>query len=185
MSSDTQHQEQEKAALLSGYAEQQYDYHVWANGKVFAGLRALPKELSFEQIQSIFPSVADALNHIYMMDEMWLVIMKGGGYEEARKVVTDLYAQGRGDSLDELQKRFALAEEKYRAFFAEGEGAAAETAPSHPQFGSLETRVYALVQHVVNHGTYHRGNISAMLRQLGHRGTPTDYIAFLFERGIR
>ncbi|MFS0840640.1 DinB family protein [Paenibacillus sp. 1P03SA] len=185
MTSDTHNQELEKTAVLSGYAEQQYDYHVWANEKVFAGLKALPEELSFEQIQSIFPSVADALNHIYMMDEMWLVIMKGGGFEEARKVVTDLYAQGRGDSLDELQKKFALAMEKYRAFFAEGEGAAAETAPSHPQFGSLETHVYALVQHVVNHGTYHRGNISAMLRQFGHKGTPTDYIAFLFERGLR
>lgn len=85
MSSDTQHQEQEKAALLSGYAEQQYDYHVWANGKVFAGLKALPEELSFEQIQSIFPSVADALNHIYMMDEMWLVIMKGAAMKKPGK----------------------------------------------------------------------------------------------------
>ncbi|MFC0332820.1 DinB family protein [Paenibacillus sepulcri] len=29
---------------------------------------------------------------------------------------------------------------------------------------------------LVNHGTYHRGNITAILRQLGHPGTPTDYV---------
>ncbi|MEC5258611.1 DinB family protein [Bacillus amyloliquefaciens] len=30
----------------------------------------------------------------------------------------------------------------------------------------------------MNHGTYHRGNISAMLHQMGYKGVPTDYIFF-------
>ncbi|GIN72891.1 hypothetical protein J14TS2_33660 [Bacillus sp. J14TS2] len=30
----------------------------------------------------------------------------------------------------------------------------------HPQFGRLETYLVELVQHVVNQGTYHRGNLT-------------------------
>jgi uncharacterized damage-inducible protein DinB len=36
-----------------------------------------------------------------------------------------------------------------------------------------------IIYHIVNHGTYHRGNISAMIRQLGYQGTSTDYIYYL------
>ncbi|MEH7531611.1 DinB family protein, partial [Priestia megaterium] len=36
-----------------------------------------------------------------------------------------------------------------------------------------------------NHGTYHRGNITAMLRQLGHPGVMTDYVLYLYERDMQ
>lgn len=34
---------------------------------------------------------------------------------------------------------------------------------------------------IVNHGTYHRGNLTVMLRQLGRSGVSTDYIFYLYE----
>lgn len=40
-----------------------------------------------------------------------------------------------------------------------------------------------LVRHLTNHGTYHRGNISTMIRQQGFEGVPTDYIFFLRTNG--
>ncbi|KAB7709253.1 hypothetical protein F9802_02910 [Bacillus aerolatus] len=38
------------------------------------------------------------------------------------------------------------------------------------------------MDHLVNHETYHPGNIAAMLRQLDLRGVSTDYIYFIRER---
>ncbi|MBE3554365.1 MAG: hypothetical protein IMW85_05085 [Thermicanus sp.] len=38
-----------------------------------------------------------------------------------------------------------------------------------------------IIHHIVNHGTYHRGNIAAMVRQLGQTGVSTDYIDDLRE----
>lgn len=38
-----------------------------------------------------------------------------------------------------------------------------------------------LMQHVVNHSTYHRGQIAAMLRQLGSEPVATDFHVFLLE----
>lgn len=37
-----------------------------------------------------------------------------------------------------------------------------------------------MVLHVVNHGTYHRGNISAMLHQLGDSSVMTDYAFYWY-----
>ncbi|MGQ0439466.1 DinB family protein, partial [Bacillus sp. B-TM1] len=48
-----------------------------------------------------------------------------------------------------------------------------------PFVGKLETSILELVQHVVNHGTYHRGNITAMIRQLGHSSTMMDFVLYL------
>nr|WP_305586406.1 DinB family protein [Fictibacillus sp. WQ 8-8] len=37
-----------------------------------------------------------------------------------------------------------------------------------------------MVLHVVNHGTYHRGNISAMLHQLGDSSVMNDYAFYWY-----
>jgi uncharacterized damage-inducible protein DinB len=42
-----------------------------------------------------------------------------------------------------------------------------------------------MLQHVVNHGTYHRGQIATMLRQLGNKSQSTDLILFYRERAAQ
>nr|WP_255679561.1 DinB family protein [Brevibacillus humidisoli] len=58
----------------------------------------------------------------------------------------------------------------------------AVTSYRHPRFGELMTSYSEVVQHVVNHGTYHCGNLTAMLRQMGYAGVPTDCEFFLFDQ---
>jgi uncharacterized damage-inducible protein DinB len=36
-----------------------------------------------------------------------------------------------------------------------------------------------MLVHVVNHSTYHRGQVVTMLRRLGKSAQPTDYLVFL------
>lgn len=38
-----------------------------------------------------------------------------------------------------------------------------------------------LMQHILNHSTYHRGQVVLLLRQLGHQPPATDYAVFLSE----
>jgi len=44
---------------------------------------------------------------------------------------------------------------------------------------------WQMFQHVINHGTYHRGQVTMMLRQLGARPTSTDLIQFYWMREQR
>jgi uncharacterized damage-inducible protein DinB len=41
------------------------------------------------------------------------------------------------------------------------------------------------LQHLANHGTYHRGQIATMLRQLGTKATGTDLVRFYRERAAQ
>jgi uncharacterized damage-inducible protein DinB len=41
----------------------------------------------------------------------------------------------------------------------------------------------ASLQHVVNHGTYHRGQVTTLLRQLGAAPVSTDMSRFCLEEG--
>jgi uncharacterized damage-inducible protein DinB len=38
-----------------------------------------------------------------------------------------------------------------------------------------------LVQHALNHSTFHRGQVVLLLRQMGHVPPPTDYAEYLAE----
>jgi len=43
-----------------------------------------------------------------------------------------------------------------------------------------------MIVHVVNHGTYHRGQVATMLRQLGAKpAVSTDMIVFYREHTVR
>jgi uncharacterized damage-inducible protein DinB len=50
-------------------------------------------------------------------------------------------------------------------------------------FRDIKARLAHLMQHLVNHSTYHRGQVALMLRQLGAEPLPTDFHVFLHERG--
>ena len=38
--------------------------------------------------------------------------------------------------------------------------------------------LWQLMRHMVNHSTYHRGQITTMLRQLGHEAVSTDLVVY-------
>lgn len=71
--------------------------------------------------------------------------------------------------------------EEYRVFLNGAIDVQAEMQFPHPTFGVLKGSINELIQHIVNHGTYHRGNISSMLRQLGHAGASSDFVFYLYE----
>ncbi|GLV65829.1 hypothetical protein Bmyc01_44980 [Bacillus mycoides] len=69
-------------------------------------------------------------------------------------------------SLHELEKMFINMANQYKEFLNTLKEVNAVFAIENPYVGKLETSILELVPHVVNHCTYHRGNITAMLRQL-------------------
>ena len=48
-------------------------------------------------------------------------------------------------------------------------------------FGVYQNPVWQSLQHLANHGTYHRGQVTTLLRQLGARPMFTDLMHFYRE----
>ena len=50
------------------------------------------------------------------------------------------------------------------------------------KFGVYSNPLWESMQHLVNHGTYHRGQVTTLLRQLGAQPIATDLMHFYRER---
>lgn len=160
-------------------AIQQYDYHKWANEKVFAHLETLPPKVYGRKIKSVFESVSEVIFHIYQTDGMWLSVMSGDAFDKTMEVIKELEQKAGKKTLQRMKELYQELAGQYEAFFGKKDPDEVISI-EHPRFGARDLPVAELVKHVVNHGTYHRGNITAMLRQQGHAGVPTDYIFYLY-----
>lgn len=163
------------------YSLQHYDYHVWANRRVFKHLKELPRDLYTKEIQSVFPSISDAAAHVYLVDNVWLFVLSGHSFEETVQMRDLWIEETKGASLEEMENLYDKLTERFREFFRQAGNMETIASYSHPRIGTFKASSAELIQHIVNHGTYHRGNITAMLRQLGHPGAPTDFVFYLFE----
>lgn len=164
---------------------QQYEYHVWANKRICEHLKQLPEEAAHQEMTSVFATIYDALVHMYVIDSGWLSLMSGGGVsdfsaefiEELKASVDRLTEETRGKSIDELDTMLTGLAARFRAFINRHDDLEAIC-----PYGAYSAPYAEFIQHVVYHGTYHRGNITTMLRQIGHQGIPTDYALYIYTK---
>jgi len=164
------------------HSHQMYDYHVWANNRLFSHLEKLPEEAFHAELTSVFPSVSQTLGHMYLFERLYLSVLAEVPNEEIFPKMPHWTEESRGLTVDEMRQLFASVAEPFRDLLRRTPDPDMTMTIEHPRYGRLDTRFSEIVGHVVNHGTYHRGNVTAMLRQQGHAGVPTDYLFYLVER---
>jgi uncharacterized damage-inducible protein DinB len=150
---------------------QLFDYHVWANEKLLQHLRSLPREVFTNKVDSVFPTIAETLGHILAVDELWFSRIKG---ENLQQIVTKQL-----NTLEETIKVFTGLYNEIKHFLVHTENHEKIVIYKNTKGDQFSNKISEIVQHIVNHGTYHRGNISAMIRQMGYEGISADYIGFL------
>ncbi|GIN95712.1 hypothetical protein J6TS1_15820 [Siminovitchia terrae] len=158
-----------------------YDYHVWANKQVIQHLKQMPENILNDMVQSVFPSIHDVLVHLYTVDIVWLGTMKGNNFQDTIAEVERRKSEITGASIDEFEVFYEELSKEFYHFLSEQHDFEQIIVAEHPQYGQCEFKLADLIQHVVNHGTYHRGNVTVMLHQQGTRGVPTDYVFFLLK----
>jgi uncharacterized damage-inducible protein DinB len=93
-------------------------------------------------------------------------------FQNIRGMMDKLEEETKGKSMEEKESIFHRLSERYKTFLRQHPEMEEPVSIEHSLYGQLKINLSELVQHVVNHGTYHRGNITAMLRQLDNKGTP-------------
>ncbi|WP_057915894.1 DinB family protein [Peribacillus muralis] len=159
-----------------------YNYHAWANGVIIDRLKELPEEIYHKEIQSGFSSVSKVLSHIYLVDYGWFDIITGKSMNEALASANQLREQVETKSISEMEKIFLDLSERYKALLNSIKDIEKVIVVNNPWAGELETSVSESVLHVVTHGSYHRGNIATMLRQMGQTSVMQDYGLYLYSK---
>ncbi|MBT2733461.1 DinB family protein [Bacillus sp. ISL-7] len=157
-----------------------YNYHVWANGVIMDRLRELPQDIYHQDIQSGFSSVSKVLTHIFLTDYTWFDIISGKSMNEAMATTNQLREQVEMKSIKEMKGIFLDLSERYKALLDSQKDIEKLIVVDNPYAGLLETSISETVLHVVTHGSYHRGNIATMLRQMGHTSVMQDFGLYLF-----
>ncbi len=127
---------------------------------------------------SSFRSVRDTAVHIYSADWVWLKRWVG-------EAPTHMIAADAFPAPAQLRAAWSELETDVRTFVDRLGPDGITTVMSYRLFNGTEGRsmFWHMLQHVVNHGSYHRGQVTTMLRQLGAAPPKSmDLIAFYRER---
>lgn len=154
-----------------------YDYSTWANHHMLESCAALTDEQFTRDLGSSHRSVRDTLAHILGAEWVWYERFQG---RSPAALPPGMEFPG----LANVRARWAEFEPSLMSFVA---GLTAEDLARVYEFRTMKGIVYPntlwqALQHVVNHGSYHRGQVATLLRQLGAKPNYTDLIYFYRER---
>jgi uncharacterized damage-inducible protein DinB len=163
---------------MNEHALKLLQYNTWANIRVYGHLRQLPKEAYRQQIKSVFPTIAHVLQHLYIIDKGWHSVLTkqyaADDYATISATVNRLINETNDLPLHQLELKHLQLAKELEQFISTNESSRKNT------YAGVEMSLMDVIVHVVNHGSYHRGNITAMLHQLGHSSIPTDYGYYLY-----
>ncbi|UIO42882.1 DinB family protein [Brevibacillus brevis] len=165
---------------MTHYAKNMYDFHAWANQTLINRLKELPEGVYEQEVQSVFPTVAKVMEHIYMVDQSWLLILQGMDMQAAMDETWQQEKKITGKSLEEVEQLYAELVEQFRAFLSQEGDLERRIVLDNPYTRVRDTSLAEIIMQVVNHGTYHRGNITAMLRQMGYSSVMTEYALYWY-----
>jgi len=152
------------------------DFHYWARDRALSAVELLTIEQYAKPMGSSFSSIRDTLNHIYGAEWIWFSRWNG--------VSPTSFPTDELPDIATLRTKWSELEGKVRALVdAAGEEGMNRVIEYRLMSGTPgASPLWQMVVHVVNHATYHRGQVTTLLRQ--HNAVPsksTDLITFFRE----
>lgn len=147
-------------------------YHLWADSRLLEAVGLHP-ELAEREVPGSFPTLKATFEHLLWAEITWL--RRLGAHKEERP------DPGFRGGFRELSAALLAHNEQIVRWTGEQHAAFFEQmiAYHNSQKQYFRMPVWQCLLQLFNHGTYHRGQVVSMLRQLGLTSIPaTDYIVF-------
>lgn len=146
------------------------EYNLWANERMAEWLSAAKEEDWTRNVESSFSSIRSTALHIWSAEYLWLQVLKDESYEENP-------TRDYSGSPSELIQGWLGASKAFHEYTL---GLDASAYNEERGSGTAPLRVDDIIQHCMNHSTYHRGQLITMGRQLGLEKPPqTDYVFYI------
>lgn len=162
----------DKAAMI-----RLFDYCEWANHRFLDAVAPLDAEAFARDLSGSHGGIRGTLVHAYGAEWVWHRRFRG-------ESPPALPGEDQITSAAVLRERWSALEAERRVWLAWlPEDAGARVVEYRTFKGdAFSGRLLPLVQHVANHGSYHRGQVAVFLRQLGLKPPTTDLVLFDRER---
>lgn len=153
------------------------EFNYWGNHRALDACAGLTPEQFMRDLGNSFPSVRDTLAHILGAEWIWHERWHG-------RSPKTLLLPGDFPDLASIRARWGDVESDSRKFVGGLNEATLARVHEYRLVSGVASAqpLWQLIQHLVNHGSYHRGQITMMLRILGAKPMGTDLITFYRER---
>lgn len=162
-----------------------YDYNYWARDRQLKACAVLTAEQFLRPMESSFSSVRDTLAHLVGTEWVWLErwrgrsgqeILEAGGFSSPEELINRWAEQF--SCLTEIEAHWRTVERDMREYLA---GLSEEIVAGPLSYVSFAGKIWTyplwrMLLHVVNHQTYHRGQVTTLLRQLGAQPVQLDFL---------
>ena len=163
-----------------------YSYDRWANGRLLDAAADLTPEQFTRDLNGSFRSIRDTLLHILGGEGIWLEYWKRNPVSE--EMVAQLLAQRSVELKPDLFANAAAVKAKWTEIegrqIAFVDSLGEEQLHQEIEFRGSRLQIWHLMQHLVNHSTYHRGQVTLMMRQLGAEPVASDFHVFVAEQNL-
>lgn len=152
---------------------QNLEYSLWASMKVLEAAEKLSSEEAALNRGNSFGGILDTLVHVFRADRVWLKRFLG-------EPLAPFAVEGETLSLAVLREQWPAVLGEFAAWVeAQQEERFAEKLYWRNIRGEdKEEKIYKILLHVVNHGSYHRGQVITMIKQAGGEVVSTDLVYY-------
>lgn len=151
-------------------------YTEWASRRLVAAAAALAEEELHRDFKHADKSVLGTLAHIFAADRIWINRITAAPVTKFLDPETDL-------RMKTLQEDWPVVFERWQALLAGETDESVERLIAYKDLkgNAYQNPLWQLILHVVNHASHHRGQVSAMIRAMGHTPPPVDLIFYYRE----
>jgi uncharacterized damage-inducible protein DinB len=154
-----------------------FDYNAWANQRAMDSAALLSDDEFLMPRGSSFSSIRDTLVHICGSEWVWLERFQG----RSPSLIPDVREV---QSVAALREHWRPHAERLIAFARTLTQSDLDRVMEYKtiNFGVYQNPLWQSMQHLANHGSYHRGQVATLVRQAGAKPVLTDLMHFYRER---
>jgi uncharacterized damage-inducible protein DinB len=156
-----------------------YEFNAWADRRSLSAATKLSPDQFVKPMGSSFSSVRETLAHIFGAEWLWLERFQGRSPASLPDVTQYTDVERLGEAWGEFEPRLLNF---VRGLTQKDLDRVMEYKTL--KFGVYSNPLWQSMQHLVNHGTYHRGQVTTLLRQHGQQPILTDLMHFYRERAV-
>lgn len=150
-----------------------FQYDEWATDRTLESVSSFSEGKYQQDLRSSHGGIHGTLVHIYGADIIWLQRWKGSSHSAS----VNLQEIPNLASLKIRWKEYRISLDSYVRSLTEAK-LHAPLSYSDSKGNKHSEPLYQQMQQIINHSSYHRGQIVTMLRQLGGKPQGTDLISF-------
>ncbi len=150
-----------------------FEYNRWANGQALDVASGVTAEQYITHVESSFTSLRATLQHMLAVEIIWLSRWEGHSLGDA----PDFSTCHEVSKLGRLWQSFWNRQFGFLSALSDEDLARPIAIRTRGGIETVQTLGETLT-HVVNHSTYHRGQVATIARQVGGTPLTTDYFTY-------